>query len=366
LDRRIVPVSALQGLVFVDLAVDFSFGKRVMNYFAEILLIVPFAWYNAFFSLGFQNHMDKLYVASDRLYRLARRRGGAPDEKIVMTGLPIRHDFALQSERLGDRTSEEGKAYQAAVREELGLDPKKPMILLMGGGEGVGSLSKIVDALYRSLVLQGVDATICVVCGRNEKLQNELDSRDWGELVFPEKTGKRRRLSHLPVLTLFRRRRSRLIQQSLEKAAKLAEANPEVVQLGKVNVIGLGFVSRMAEYMVAADVLVSKAGPGTIAEAASVGLPILLTSFLPGQEAGNVDFVLDNGFGDFNQNPVEIADEVTCWIKDPSLLKTMSHRAKATGRPHAAAEIVRDICSTASAWMNMNSLSQMSSYGLQA
>lgn len=45
----------------------------------------------------------------------------------------------------------------------------------------------------------------------------------------------------------------------------------------------------MAEYMVAADILVTKAGPGTIAEAAAVGLPIMVTSHLPGQEAGNVD-----------------------------------------------------------------------------
>ena len=37
----------------------------------------------------------------------------------------------------------------------------------------------------------------------------------------------------------------------------------------------------MAEYMVATDVLVSKAGPGTIAEAAaSLSLPVMLTSFL--------------------------------------------------------------------------------------
>ena len=46
---------------------------------------------------------------------------------------------------------------------------------------------------------------------------------------------------------------------------------------------------------VAADVLVSKAGPGTIAEAAAVGLPVMVTSHLPGQEAGNVDIVLNGG-----------------------------------------------------------------------
>ena len=44
--------------------------------------------------------------------------------------------------------------------------------------------------------------------------------------------------------------------------------------------------------VVAADVLVTKAGPGTIAEAAAVGLPVMVTSFLPGQEAGNVGDVI--------------------------------------------------------------------------
>merc|ERR1711862_425822 len=66
---------------------------------------------------------------------------------------------------------------------------------------------------------------------------------------------------------------------------------------GRVNVIPLGFVNQMAKYMVASDVLVTKAGPGTIAEAASVGLPVMLTSFLPGQEEGNVDFVINKQFG---------------------------------------------------------------------
>ena len=44
-----------------------------------------------------------------------------------------------------------------------------------------------------------------------------------------------------------------------------------------MDVVPLGFVTNMAEYMVASDVLVSKAGPGTIAEAAAVGLPVMMT-----------------------------------------------------------------------------------------
>lgn len=47
-----------------------------------------------------------------------------------------------------------------------------------------------------------------------------------------------------------------------------------------------GFVSNMDEWMGAVDCIVTKAGPGTIAEAMIRGLPIMLSAFLPGQEVG--------------------------------------------------------------------------------
>ena len=47
----------------------------------------------------------------------------------------------------------------------------------------------------------------------------------------------------------------------------------------------------------------TKAGPGTIAEAAIKGLPVMLSTYLPGQEAGNVDFVKEAGFGDYSPEP---------------------------------------------------------------
>jgi 1,2-diacylglycerol 3-beta-galactosyltransferase len=299
-----------------------------------------------------------------------------------MSGLPIRHDFAVEADRLGDRTTPEGKAYQREVRRELGLDPEKHVVLVMGGGEGVGSLSDIVDELYASFSRQGIDATICVVCGRNEKLKKELSERDWEKVANGEnkadRLSKRQRLYRM-----FHRRshRSKQIQESLDKS--LEDISPH--DRGNVNVVGLGFVTNMAQYMVASDVLVSKAGPGTIAEAAAVGLPIMLTrcvvdkrnhscsclvvlcmlstyeycapfclSFLPGQEAGNVDVVLEGGFGDYNSNEEGIAEEVACWLQDENLLNAMSAAAREVGHPHAAEDIVKDIGETTHAWMALN------------
>jgi 1,2-diacylglycerol 3-beta-galactosyltransferase len=143
------------------------------------------------------------------------------------------------------------------------------------------------------------------------------------------------------------------MQQTFDRALAQPEGE-EPVKKAKVDVVGLGFVTRMAEYMVAADVLVSKAGPGTIAEAAAVGLPVMLTSFLPGQEAGNVDYVLDNDFGDYNKDPVVIAEEVACWLKDNDLMDSMSRKARAVGVPHAAADIVKNIGSITQTWKALN------------
>jgi len=295
----------------------------------------------------FTKNIDKLYLASKRLQKLAKRRGKTADSKIVMSGLPIRHDFAVQAEKMGDRTTEAGREYQRRMKQELEIDPNRPMVMLMGGGEGVGSLEKLVDELYTSFSKQGIDATICVVCGRNGKLKQSLEERDWDAVLAARQKTKRR----LRVFRLFRHRRSKQLQDSLDRAAHEEETPHD---RGSVDVVGLGFITNMADYMVAADVLVSKAGPGTIAEAAAVGLPVMLTSFLPGQEAGNVDYVLDHGFGDFCDAPVSMAEEVACWLKDRKLLETMSHCAQEVGHPHAAADIVIDIGSITHTWMALN------------
>ena len=169
---------------------------------------------------------------------------------------------------MGDRTTETGKLYQNEVREVLGVDTNKKTVLVMGGGEGVGSLSDIVNELYVKFTEQGVDATIFVVCGRNEKLKNELAVRDWDAVLTDSQKPKRRPRFQ-------RTNRNKEIQAALDRA----EVEKESEKKGDVTVIGLGFVTNMDEYMVASDVLVSKAGPGTIAEAAAVGLPIMLTRY---------------------------------------------------------------------------------------
>ncbi len=103
-----------------------------------------------------------------------------------------------------------------------------------------------------------------------------------------------------------------------------------------------GYVDDMPLWMAAVDVLVTKAGPGTIAEALACGLPLVLSSFVPGQEMGNVSYVEENGVGVYRSEPNEIAALVGDWLEPGNpTLAAMRARAQALARPQAALEIAQ-------------------------
>jgi 1,2-diacylglycerol 3-beta-galactosyltransferase len=175
-------------------------------------------------------------------------------------------------------------------RQQLSLDPDQPTVLLVGGGGGVGSLGEIALAVADELAAEG-HGQLVVICGRNEHLRQQLAQRMW------------------PI--------------------------PVTVQ---------GFVTNMPDWMGAADLIITKAGPSTIAEALVVGLPILLCSFIPGQEEGNVPFVVEQGAGVYVEKPTEIARRVGEWLRPGNpMLVDMAARARALGRPAAAEEIAEEI-----------------------
>ena len=62
----------------------------------------------------------------------------------------------------------------------------------------------------------------------------------------------------------------------------------------------------------------------TAAEAAAAALPVVVTSYLPGQEAGNVHFVVENGFGTLRKKPAAIADVVSRWLQSPAQLRKLA------------------------------------------
>ena len=79
-----------------------------------------------------------------------------------------------------------------------------------------------------------------------------------------------------------------------------------------------GFTHEMPDFMQAADAIVTKAGPGTIAEALVAGLPIILYARLPGQEDGNVTYVEKTGVGVWAPDPLKVVRTLTRWVCRPA------------------------------------------------
>lgn len=205
---------------------------------------------------------------------------GLHADQIKLYGLPVRPAFSMPISK------------KAELRTKLNMHPTLPAVLIVGGGDGIGPVAEIAEQLSERLAGNGRPiGQVVVVCGRNQSLLEEVRSIQWS----------------VPV---------------------------------KVN----GFVTNMAEWMAACDCIVTKAGPGTIAEALICGLPILLSGFIPGQEAENVPYVVENGAGAFSTRPAEIARTVERWFtSDSDRLEQMSQNAKRLARPNATLHIVESI-----------------------
>lgn len=97
------------------------------------------------------------------------------------------------------------------------------------------------------------------------------------------------------------------------------------------------FVDNMADWMLASDLLVSKAGGLILSEGLAAGLPILLIDFLPGVEEGNARFVTSHQAGALVQNPGEFATLIEFWLKDQAVqLERTAASSKLIGKPEAA------------------------------
>jgi 1,2-diacylglycerol 3-beta-galactosyltransferase len=178
---------------------------------------------------------------------------------------------------------------RAAMRAELGLDPALPTVLLVGGGEGAMGLATSAMALGRSqLPIQMI-----VVTGRNKAMLAQLQ-RESNQMRAP---------------------------------ARL-----------------LGFVHNMPDLMHAADCIVTKAGSATIAEALACGLPIVLTGAIPGQEEGNVDFVVHHGAGVLARSADDVVHDVSA-ILDLGRDEIAAMRAKARrlSQRDASAAVARHV-----------------------
>ena len=97
--------------------------------------------------------------------------------------------------------------------------------------------------------------------------------------------------------------------------------------------------------MAASDLLVTKAGPGTISEAFIVGLPMILSGYIPGQETGNVHYVQKKKAGAYSRSSRRIARLAQEWMGGSSaVFQELVGNANRLARPNASLDIASDIC----------------------
>ena len=103
-----------------------------------------------------------------------------------------------------------------------------------------------------------------------------------------------------------------------------------------------GFVQNMPELMAASDLLVTKAGSVTLAEAFVVGLPVIIYGFVPGQEEGNIGYISEHGAGAYTPDPDGVAAIARSWLQpgNPELARIAAN-ARALARPEASLTVAR-------------------------
>jgi 1,2-diacylglycerol 3-beta-galactosyltransferase len=221
------------------------------------------AWYDAY--------ARPIIVATDEAKHRALKLGMRADQVYVI-GQPVAESFCHPPE---DR---------AALRRKLGWPEDRPVILLVGGGEGMGPLHDTAKAIDHARL----PAALVVICGRNRKLKERLEAHNW----------------QIPVLIY-------------------------------------GFVREMPDFMAAADILVTKAGPGTISEAFIAGLPLVLYARLPGQEDGNVTYVIDHGAGAWAPDSDLVVEVLQKWLNHPEERMRVREVCLKLARPQASRQIAR-------------------------
>jgi len=110
----------------------------------------------------------------------------------------------------------------------------------------------------------------------------------------------------------------------------------------------MGFTDKIPELMRTADLLVTKAGPGTLAEANAAQLPVVVYDYVPGQERGNVDFVRHNGIGEVAINSTaEVVRAVERLVKNEARVAQMRRNQEIVAPKRSSRRIAALIASMA-------------------
>ena len=203
---------------------------------------------------------------------------GVPADKVVTSGMPVRIPAASADAR-------------RATLQGLGLSVDVPTLLLTGGKEGAGDYLGGVESIVRRCPGR---LQIIAVCGTNTR--------------------------------------------QYEALADLRERLPDTVTLKP---LGLLPRSEMASCMAATDILVTKAGGMTPAEAFALGVPTVLLDVISGHERENAALFLRQGLARFAASADDAGRSVMELLGDPAEREAMLRAQQEFRQSIDIASIVR-------------------------
>ncbi|TQQ83163.1 glycosyl transferase [Peptacetobacter hominis] len=179
-------------------------------------------------STWIQNEIDYYVVGHEYVKELLIYEGVDAD-KVKPFGIPVEKSFLVHRDR-------------ETVLRELGLDPDKKVILLMGGSFGAGNMKETLE----ELLYVKRDFQILVVAGRNKSLKEKMEKR--------------------------------LAEADFDKTVRV-----------------LGFTDKMNDILASVDFIITKPGGLTTTECLLKGVPMIVPYYIPGQEEENLDFLTNCG-----------------------------------------------------------------------
>ena len=214
--------------------------------------------------------VDQYFMATENMRQEMVKRGFAAN-LLQVTGIPVNIKIDLAKTKI--------------LRQVYNLPANTPVVLIMGGGLGLGDISKTLQELENL----SVKLAILVVAGHNEKLQADVKS--------------------------------------------FAKGSRHVVK-------SWGYTEKIHELMQLADLLITKPGGLTISEAFVVGVPMLLHDPIPGPETENAVYATRNGAAIWLHPGEKLAPAVKELIGS-SKLEAMREQAQKCAKPYAARQIAQ-------------------------
>ena len=216
-----------------------------------------------------------------------------PHEKIKLTGNPVRKSLI---EMRSNRNEAMGR---------MGLDADKKCVLIVGGSLGARSINESIMA------------------------QIELIRKN-GDIQFVWQTGK-------------------LYFEEMKK--RVAEAG------APGNLIVTDFVTNMADALSAANLVVSRAGAGSISEFALIGKAVILVpspNVSEDHQTKNAMALVDKNAAIYvadNKAKDELVAKAIETVNDDALLRSLEENIEKMGRPNAAEEIANEVMMLADAYI---------------